>query len=71
MIITFLVGFWIFSLSSELPLTFGWHTWLGTVFIPGIVFGPAKFLSPNTYRELFGVLDIALYASATNHLFGL
>ena len=72
MIITFLVGFLdFFSLSSALPLTFDWHMWLDTVFIPGVVFGPTKFLSPNTYRELFDVADIALYASAVNHVFGL
>ena len=35
------------------------------------VFVPANFLSPNTYRELFGVPDMALYASALNHVFGL
>ena len=38
---------------------------------PGAVFGRTDFLSPNTHRELFSVPDIALYASAPNHVFGL
>ena len=37
----------------------------------GAVFSAAKLLSPNTHRELFTVLDIALYASALNQVFGL
>ena len=41
------------------------------VFILGVVFGPAKYLRPNTYSKLFGVPDMALYASALNHVFGL
>ena len=32
---------------------------------------PRKLLSLNTYRELFGIPDIALYASVLNHIFGL
>ena len=60
-----------FFLSSALFLTFGRHMWLDTVFIPGVVFGLTKLLTLNTYRELFGVPDIALYASAPNHVFGL
>ena len=58
-------------MSSTLFLMFDSHTWFDTAFIPGAVFGPAKFLSPNTHRELFDVPDIALYASALNHVFDL
>ena len=70
MIITFLVGF-LYYLVIRVPpyvrltyvLRHGLHT-------RGCI-RPRKLLSPNTYRELFGVPDIALYASALNHVFGL
>ena len=37
----------------------------------GLYSAPQILKSLNTYRELFGVPDIALYASALNHVFGL
>ena len=37
---------WVFGFffpDIRAPLTFGWHTWLDSVVIPGALFGPAKF----------------------------